>query len=73
MEKQDIEQILRNPLEEIYDQYEENYHCYGKLPGNDESKYIKIVYSKLNNNTLKVITDMITGVGGLRKNGFNNL
>jgi hypothetical protein len=33
----------------------------------------KKVYSKVNNNTLKVITVMVTDKGGLRASGFNNL
>ena len=70
--KKDIEQILNNPLDEIYDDYEENYKCYGKEPRKD-NRYIKIIYSKLNNNTLKVITVMITDIGDLRASGFNNL
>lgn len=70
--KEDIEQILNNPLDEIYDDYEENYKCYGKEPRKD-NRYIKIIYSKLNNNTLKVITVMITDIGDLRASGFNNL
>jgi hypothetical protein len=52
--------------------YEENYKCYGKEPRKDD-RYIKIIYSKLNSNTLKVITVMIIDIGGLRASGFNNL
>ena len=52
--------------------YEENHKCYGKEPGKD-NRYIKIIYTKLNNNTLKVITVMITDKGGLRASGFSNL
>lgn len=70
--KEDIEQILNGPLDEIYDGYEENYKGYGKEPRKDD-RYIKIIYSKLNNNTLKVINVMITDIGDLRASGFNNL
>jgi hypothetical protein len=70
--KDDIERILKSPSEEIYDDYEENYQCYGKEP-REVDKYIKIVYRKLNNNTLKVITVMINDIGDLRKSGFSDL
>lgn len=63
---------MSSPIDDIYDPYEENNHCYGKKPEKDD-RYIKIVYRKVNNNTLKVITVMITDIGGLRKNGFDNL
>ena len=72
IQKKVIEEILNGPVEEIYDLYEENHKCYGKEPAKDD-RYIKIIYTKLNNNTLKVITVMITDKGGLKASGFSNL
>ena len=67
-----ISRNIDGPVDEICDEYEENHTCYGKEPAKDD-RYIKIIYAKLNNNTLKVITVMITDKGGLRPSGFRNL
>lgn len=74
IKKDDVERIIRNPIESMYDQVNDKFRCFGK--GVDsytkEEKYLIVVFRKFNTYDL-VITAMWATQGDLKVNGFNKI
>ena len=68
----EVIEILNNPIEEIYNSRDEHYHCFGSV-SKTKNRYIHIIYNKLKNDQIIVITAMERDRGGLQKIGFSNL
>lgn len=72
--RKQIESVLKNPIETVYDKERKNYKSFG-MPTNPlikEQPYLLIVHSKFNS-SVKVITVMWKGKGGLKEHGFSKL
>lgn len=69
-----IEAVMRNPTETIYDKERRNYKSFGipAKPLIKEQPYLMIIHSKFNT-TVTVITVMWKDKGGLRVHGFSKL
>ena len=74
--EQDVETVVNNPIQTVYDDYEENYKSYGIIEDkyiDNRKKYLIIVHNGLNSNPVKIITGMVISQGGLKRFGFNNI
>jgi hypothetical protein len=74
--EEEVKMIINNPIQTIFDDYEENYKSYGIIEDKynaNNKKYIVIVHNSLNSNPVKIITGMVTSKGGLKRFGFNNI
>jgi hypothetical protein len=73
---QDIKTVINNPIQTVYDEYEENYKSYGIIEdkyNKNNKKYIIIVHNSLNSDPVNIITGMVTSKGGLKRFGFDNI
>lgn len=74
--QEDVQTIINNPIQTVYDDYEENCKSYGIIEdkyNKNNKKYIIIVHNSLNSDPVKIITGMVTSKGGLKRFGFNNI
>jgi len=72
--EEDIERIINNPIQTVYDEYEENYKSYGLVYdkyNKDNKLFLLIVHTDLrqdlNSNPVKIITAMYVNKGGLKR------
>jgi hypothetical protein len=74
IDKKQVEMIMNNPTETIYDRERRNYKSFGLLsnPPTKEQPYLMVVHSKFNT-SVKIMTVMWKDKGGLRKHGFSKL
>lgn len=70
----DIEYVINNASETVYDDKRENYKSFALVdhPLSGRPAYLMIVHSKFNTH-VTIISVMWQTVGGLRKNGFNKV
>jgi len=74
--EEDVKMVINNPIQTVFDAYEENFKSYGIIEdkyNTNNKKYIVIVHNSLNSNPVKIITGMVTSRGGLKRFGFNNI
>ena len=74
--EEDVQKIINNPIQTVYDDYEENYKSYGIIEDKykeNRKRYVIIVHNDLNSDPVKIITGMVTSKGGLKRFGFNNI
>lgn len=65
--EEDIQMIIDNPINTVYDEYEENYKSYGVVDEKYNKKYMIVVHNGLNSNPVKVITAMYVSKSGLKR------
>ena len=66
--EEDIQMIIDNPINTVYDDYEENYKSYGVVDEKyNNKKYMIVVHNGLNSNPVKIITAMYVSKGGLKR------
>lgn len=72
--KDQIEGIINNPIETVYDKDSDNYKSYGIVthPRTLALTYLMVVHSKFNTEVL-IITAMWNTRGGLKNNGFSTV
>ena len=72
--REDIEYVINNPAETIFDPERKNYKSYGKViePYTKEERYLVVVHSKFNT-IVNIYTVMWTNQGGLKYFGFRNI
>jgi hypothetical protein len=70
----DIQRIINEPIETIYNEYEETYKSYGRArdPYTKKPYYVIIIHTTLNK-YVTIITVMFTDKGGLKFHGFSKL
>lgn len=72
--REQIEGIINNPSETIYDKDSDNYKSYGMAthPHTLTLTYLMVVHSKFNTE-VSIITAMWNTRGGLKNNGFSTV
>ncbi|QLH09450.1 DUF4258 domain-containing protein [Candidatus Nitrosotenuis sp. DW1] len=75
IDENEIVRIVNNPIEEIFDQKNSNFKCYGQAMDYyiKQTRYLMIVHSGKFNNSVKIITSMWIDPQGLQFYGFNKI
>ena|SRR5215213_9809329 len=70
----DIQRIINEPIETIYNEYEETYKSYGEAidPYTKKPYYVIMIHTALNK-YVTIISVMFTDKGGLKFHGFSKL
>ncbi len=73
--KEQIKQVINNPIETIHDNVRKNYKSFALIekPPFIGQPYLLVIHDGKFNTVVTVITVMWTDKGGLRANGFSKL
>lgn len=71
----DIENVIRNPIQTIYDDDRKNYKSVGKIGDKyrQEETYLVVIHTKEVDRVIKIISVMFTNQRGLVYYGFSDL